>query len=145
MKNASEYKEGIREFLDFLLSEEEQTKYAKYQPTSEEVMGYQAYFPVQKEAFASLLEYEKNNALRKNIKFLSDNRGLKYDGTTLTEEGAEKIRWMVEQAKPSNWKALDIQGMVEEELTPYFEGQRDLDETTKRLHNRVQLYLDERK
>ena len=62
----------------------------------------------------------------------------------MTEEEAKDVKWLVEHAKSSNCFAKDIQSMVEEELDPYFAGQRDVDETAKRLHNRVQLYLDER-
>ena len=144
VNSACECKEGVKAFLQFLISQEEQTAYAKYQVSTEESMGYAAYFPVQKDAFDTLLEYEKNNKERAKVNFLSDDRGLKYEGTILTEEEAKDVKWLVEHAKSSNCFAKDIQSMVEEELDPYFAGQRDVDETAKRLHNRVQLYLDER-
>ena len=44
-----------------------------------------------------------------------------------------------------NRYAREIQGMISEELMPYFAGQKTAEEVAGILNSRVQLYLDERK
>ena len=39
---------------------------------------------------------------------------------------------------------MELESILEEELEPYFSGDRSLEETVEILDNRVQVYLDER-
>ena len=52
---------------------------------------------------------------------------------------------MLDNAVPAVFKADDIWPMVDEELQPYFNGERSAEEAAAALHSRVQLYLDEQK
>lgn len=71
--------------------------------------------------------------------------GVHYSTGKWSEQQAEEFRFLIENSRPANWYALDIQDMLYEELAPYFDGQRSSKEVSEILNNRVQVYLDERK
>lgn len=52
---------------------------------------------------------------------------------------------MMDNAVPSDVPAAGLWSIVEEELQPYFNGDRSAEQAAATLNSRVQLYLDERK
>lgn len=70
---------------------------------------------------------------------LSDMRYLKPDGSTYLEEFLEFLNSC--RAEPK-WPP-QIEQILEEELEPYFQGDKSAEEAVALLQNRVQLYLDE--
>ena len=62
------------------------------------------------------------------------------------DEGQVETFWRIlDNAVPAVFRSDDIWTMVDEELQPYFNGERSAREAAAILHNRVQLYLDEQK
>ncbi|MCM1056297.1 MAG: extracellular solute-binding protein [Firmicutes bacterium] len=61
-----------------------------------------------------------------------------------TQEDVDAVRRLVESAGTRCEWNLAIQNIISEEAAGYFSGQVDIDDTVKKIQNRVQLYLDER-
>ena len=49
---------------------------------------------------------------------------------------------LIEQAKPVSLGITQVLELINEEAAGYFEGQKSVDEVTKVIQNRVQLYVD---
>lgn len=62
----------------------------------------------------------------------------------LSQEQLGILEELLEQAQPYRFYAMELESILEEELEPYFSGDRSLEETVEILDNRVQVYLDER-
>lgn len=129
LNTASKNREGYGEFVNYLVSEEIQKRYTPI-------------FPVRLDALEDIIgEYRKHetpSGLKKAY------NGIQYP--EIFEESQESnFRFMVENACPGNWYISQIEGMVYDELQPYFEGERTAEEAARILNNRVKLYLDERK
>lgn len=146
--NASaECEEGAREFLKYVISHEEQEKYITFDiknlviPGVTEYTGYKTDFPISLKAMDALirleLEEDQNNLIH-------TEQGDLQIGSMYTGEQVEQFRFLVENAKPVNLKIKEIEPIFFEELTPYFTGAVSGKEAAKKLHNRVQLYLDEK-
>ena len=103
--------------------------------------GATAYLPVNLKTWDSLISVEKNRNTLQKI----DADGYNYEYSGLTDEQVELLYFMLEHAQPDNFYAKDIQDIVEEELTPYFAGEKTAEEAVRILHNRVQLFLEENK
>lgn len=136
-------KEGAKEFFRYLLSEEEQIKYVTYDSWKQmheynlqSISGNIGSFPVYLAAYEPLVAYE---LARDADPGSYDSRG-KY-----TEEMIESFYFILEHAELDNYNITPLEDVVWEELAPYFEGQISAEEAAEKLHNRVQLYLDERK
>lgn len=134
--------EGVKEFLRFLLSTEEQEKYIKMNMEGS-FFGYCPYLPVNLEAFEYLIECESNltNKEKKNLSI--NGRGGSFSRSGLSEEQINTLRNLVNNALPDNFYAKELYSMVAEELQTYFDGQKSAEEVADILDNRVQLYLDE--
>lgn len=143
VSSTSDCQEGAKEFLRFLLSEEEQSKYMNFEADAS-VYGYRPYFPVNLNSFRQLVDYRRDKDMS-NIGVSSDSHGLGgYDLSGLTEKQLEEIDFLLENIRPGNWYAALIRGIIWEELEPYFVGDKTAEQAAV-LNNRVQLYLDERK
>ncbi len=128
LNTASKNREGYSEFVNYLVSEEIQKRYTPV-------------FPVRPDAIEDIIgeyrEHETPSGLKKAY------NGIQYP--EIFEESQESnFRFMVENACPGNWYVSQIEGMIYEELQPYFEGEKTAEEAARILNNRVQLYLDER-
>lgn len=142
----SSNKEGAIAFLQFLMSEEEQSRYVLNHTMSKDgTVGYSPYLPVHLDAFQKLIAYRCNISGEEKKHYISDERGVSYDTESLTAEQVAQLNTMLEQAVSGNRYAREIQGMISEELMPYFAGQKTAEEVAGILNSRVQLYLDERK
>lgn len=144
VSSTSDCQEGAKDFLRFLLSEEEQSKYMNFKEDAS-VYGYRPYFPVNLNSFRQLVDYRRDKDMSSTHTSF-DSRGLgDYDLSGLTEKQLEEIDFLLENIRPSNWYAAQIRGIIWEELEPYFAGDKTAEQAAAILNNRVQLYLDERK
>lgn len=114
--SASEYKEGAWAFIEFLLSEEEQKRYA-YERNG---------FPVRKAAIAYAME-----------------QPLKYAEGYLTEQNRASFEEILETLIPAEYTSSALYSLIQEELEPFFAGDKTAAETAAVIQNRAQLYLDE--
>ena len=128
----SDKKEGIEEFFHYLLSEETQ----------------------QRDVSRAFDDQHPTNVVRLPVRLSALERGIelalqkgrpdKFYEWGLSDEQEVWARFLIENAQPGNFNALEIEDMIFEELEPYFQGQRTAEEAARILDNRVQLYLDER-
>lgn len=128
---SSSHKEGAMDFLQYLLSEEQQRKIV------EQSVG----FSVNQDLLKALWAEAKQDILDGRV---VEKGGLKVKPRLMTEE-EENIFWeMLENPVYYEW-SNDIYDIVWEEVLPYYYGKKSAEEVAKTLDNRVQLYLDERK
>lgn len=138
----SDNREGAEIFLRYLLSEETQMRLVEFSvddfpPGVGEVGAEMPNLAVR----LSALERSIELGLQKGPNSLVYN--LFHDG--LTEEQAQWLHFLIENARPGNFYVQEIESIIYEELEPYFQGQRTAEDAARILDNRVQLYLDERK
>lgn len=133
VNQATEQMEGITEFFRFLLSEEAQRLC---------VADGECYqLPVRLSTISYLIEQEQTKA-EKPGEYGTGSISWLEDG--LDEGQLETLQELLDQARPYKFYAMEIEDILYEELTPYFQGARSVEETVAILDNRVQLYLDER-
>lgn len=130
-------REGAIDFLCYLLSEEGQRQYMEYSSATN-------YLPVRRSLLQEVLDRYQQN-VRETPTQNSDSKGISYVQDKLEEEQIEAYWRVLDNAVPAVFKADDIWPMVDEELQPYFNGERSAEEAAAALHSRVQLYLDEQK
>lgn len=143
----AECSEGAKEFMRYLISDEEQKKYAVFQ--MEEVFtegvgsvsGHNVQFPISKIAIDTLIADELKRD-QKNLIY-TDNGPFQV-GSMYTEEMIQAFRFMIENVRTDNPNVTDVVPIFYEELTPYFSGDVAKEVAAEKLHNRVQLYLNER-
>lgn len=130
-------KEGAADFLGFLLSEEAQRKYVEYS------QGFSSLSVRRSVNEYNLEQYQKG--VKEIPTQYQDAYGFFWEETALDEEQIEQYWQLLDTAVPVPGRAEDLWIMVEEELGPYFSGERSAEEVAAVLDSRVQLYLDERK
>ncbi len=114
-------KEGAWAFLEYILSEDNQSWYGM------EVSA----FPVRKEAFEAYLTKPYSRVRS----FVGDNP---------SEETAAVFREMLEHIQPEQGiHNVTITNILSEELQAYYAGDKTVEEATAIIQSRVQLYLDE--
>ncbi|MCM1212974.1 MAG: extracellular solute-binding protein [Lachnospiraceae bacterium] len=114
-------KEGAWAFMEFLLSEEEQSWYGS------DLGG----FPVRKDAFEAYLERPYHAVYN-----MADDH--------TSEETIRMLRDMMEHLRMSQIvRNGEISGIVAEETQAYFAGDKTVEQCVEIIQNRVQLYLDE--
>lgn len=132
-------REGAMDFLRYLISEEGQRQYMEYSTES----GWLC-LPVRR----SLLQ-ESLDRYQRDVKDPPDQsydgKGIFFQWEKLDEGQVETFWRILDSAIPAVFRSDDIWTMVDEELQPYFNGERSAQEAAAVLHNRVQLYLDEQK
>lgn len=119
-------REGVEEYLRFLISEQEQSRYMMNESAGMGQMFLASYFPVNLNSFRKLEEYWQNTA-------------------DISDKQIEQIEFMLERAKPNNWNVWNMWYIFSEELPSYFAGDKTAEQVAEILDSRVQIYLDERK
>lgn len=144
-------KEGTKEFLQYLISEEAQSKYVLYSMEEElsnagvQLFGYNADFPVHLEAFRVLLDKTQElDTGEFSVYSTRQDYDVRYLPAPYTEEQEQWFYFLLENAQPAKFYVSALSGMVSEELAPYFAGDITAEEAAEKLDNRVQLYLNER-
>lgn len=127
-------KDGVKAFLDYMLSDVGQTNAF--------TTSYMDALPVRKETFRWMLDTkgEYTNYAKGQLQFM----GMTYRMRYLTDKEKEQVIYLVEHAKSYHPDLLAIRGILEEETEPYFTGAKSAEAVMEILHNRIQLYLDER-
>ena len=133
MNANSDNREGVEEFLRYLLSDEVQGRIHREYTVGN--LGLYPDLPIRLSALEESIEMARTRKERGEVGSMWR--------PALTEEQAEMARFLIENARPGSWKVTEVESIIREELEPYFRGQRSLEETVKILDNRVQLYLDE--
>lgn len=134
----SEVKDGAYEFLRFLVSEEGQRRYVERNRAGDSA----SLMPVRLELLEEMTALEMRKAGETTARSAT---GVLFAKDGFTQAQKERFDRLLERAEPGDWYAAEIMSIVYEELEPYFAGQRTAAEAAANLHNRVQLYMDERK
>lgn len=139
VNQACEYPEGAVEFIQYLLTEERQERLAK--DASENGMSG---FPVSSQALEEMFGYAKELAEDPDAASGAANfMGYDYIREPLSAEGQEKVRILLQNARPKETDAEKISDIILEETPAYFSGSKSAQEVCDILQNRIQLYLDE--
>lgn len=140
VNHACEHPEGAIDFIQYLLSEEIQEKFAKEACDK----GYDG-FPACSDALEKMFAYsEEQAAYRDEVSLVANYRGYDFVEGPHSEEGLEKVRMLIESAQPQTERDDGIENIILEETPAYFSGDKSAQEVCDILQNRVQLYLDER-
>lgn len=147
VNSQSENKEGAMAFLNYLISGQAQTKYATHDFLKEvsNTGGFYAvsppYFPVNRGALEALVEHEKEQDKKNG--YMKEDGTFVYVSPPYTEEEIEAFWYLVENAEPAESNIMAVADIVYEELHGYFNGDISAKQAAAKLHNRIQLYLDE--
>lgn len=136
LNNASQCKEGAKEFLRYLVSEEGQLCYSKN-------YGNYGNLPCRRDAAEKIFEIYQAEAAHSH-RFIT-SVGVTYDVLPLDEEQTEAFWALFEDARPALHASSTPFSIIQDELTAYFEGRYSAAEAAEKLDSRVQLYLDEQK
>ena len=124
----SAHKEGAWEFIRFLLGEEAQTA------------GDFPLTPVNRKAFEGWLKREIDMGF---TMFTSDGEMIQYTKEDATEEKQVEYRKTIEEALPLPLRPAPLIEIILQEAEDYFNGSKTIEEVSRTVTNRVQLYLDE--
>lgn len=135
----SEYKEGAWEFVKYMLSEEYQSNYIRYDN------------PIHKGAFekqmaeAAKAEYYKNE---KGEEVESPKMTYGWDNFEVsvyhaTEEDIKEYRELLEGATVLASYDEEIMSMIEEEVEPFFAGKKSAKDVANVIQGRVKIYVNE--
>ncbi len=127
MNQKSENKDGAWDFLEYILSEDCQNQ-------------IDWAFPVRKESFENYLRTsypskEQDNKMSAEFNFSSNSYAP-------TEEDFDNLRYMVTHSN-IRITSSPITDIIYEEAAMYFTGDATLEETIRKIDNRVTLYLNE--
>lgn len=133
--NAStKHKEGVYEFLNYLLSDEGQMNNV--------MVRYPNYLPIRKETCLWMLDTKGEGTAYEKAEI--HMMGVPFRYHRLQGKLKEQAIAIMENAVPYDAGYLEIQDIIREGTVPFFEGKRGLQESAEILHNRIQLYLNER-
>ena len=117
MNSMSKNEEGIRAFIDHMLS---------YNMQYRNAVSRLEQLPIRMDVMEDFIQY------------------LVIQKKMLTEENAELLISLIKRAEPYNYMG-EIFSILEEELPAYINDQKTAEEVAAIIHNRVQLYLNENK
>lgn len=134
VNSKSENIEGAKQFIEFLLSEEQQKKLASMMLEDGNV---NVCYPVKETVLKQLFE-----DFRKKAKEEQENDD-RYSGWKLTEEEYNVLWEVLQSAKVPENDSEVILDIIAEESNEFFLGVRTAMDVLDIIDNRVQLYLDE--
>jgi len=132
MNSKSQNKQGVWEFISFLLRDDIQEKMCE-KPNS-------CNFPVNLSAFDEVGKKLCTSPTQISI----NSFGVEGETEGITKNQVEEIKMFLSHAKPSAYNTKTIIKIIEEEVAAYYAGTKTMDEVNGILQNRVQLYLDEK-
>lgn len=136
LNSNSQYKEGAKEFLRYLISAEGQNRF---------VLNYSQYyqygvFSCRRDVTETVLNnYQQNTNEESSVSYL----GITAKTAPLTDKQVEQFWALFEDASYDFPWPQEIYEIACEELQPFFAGDCSAEEAAGKLDNRVQLYLDE--
>ena len=135
VNQSCKYPEAAVAFLEFLQSEERQNYMAEY-------MGkLDVGFPVRRASLEQVLDKTVNGEYEYGDK--TEIMGEEIKIVPASQENVQKFLQVVETAKPYSKNTEALFPIIDEELAPYYAGDKSAEEVLDVLQNRVQLYLDE--
>ncbi|MDE6518366.1 MAG: hypothetical protein K2L18_11060, partial [Acetatifactor sp.] len=136
VNQATDKFEGIREFMRFMLTEEAQKLCV--------ANGDSFIMPVRLNTIFDLVEQDRKKAEEAKSPQIYMDGFVAWQEDGLSQEQLATLEELLEQAQPYKFYAMELGSILEEELEPYFSGDRSLENTVEILDNRVQVYLNER-
>lgn len=135
ISSTSDHKEGAWDFLEYILSGEVQER-------------IHWAFPSRKDSFEKCLTDIYVSPVRTSVPPFVDENGNPVGNDFLkglTSQDTAVVRRMVENAVYDSWGGSNspLWDIVADEAGMYFSGDASLEDTVKKIQNRVQLYLDE--
>ena len=142
LNSNSKNKEMAKNFLRYVQSEEYQMKIADYEMASGAgVSADMPKLPVRWNAIKAWLDHKNNPDYTKVTYF---RNGIEFIDSDLTDQQKEYFLVALENADYSEFGTTQIENIIIEELTPFFNGEKSARDVSNVLHNRIQLYLDEK-
>lgn len=148
----SDSREGAVHFLQYLVGEKAQALYVSYDALEDASRRMNSagffvnkivLFPINRSILEKMVEKEDGN--NPENQFVLDSGKILYLKQPLSEEQISEFWYLVDHSLPAVFKITPLEKLIYEELDPYFEGQRSVEDAAEKLNNRVQLYLDETK
>ncbi len=142
MNAASPYKDGVWEFMMFLLQEENQYTLCVSDP-------YSSGYPVSRSAFERAGEFFVEETRREPGRYelaewnMAMAPGIELAADKVTGEQVSRIEALLDSGQQAPWKTKPILEIIKEESEAYFDGSKGAEEVIEIIQNRVQLYLDE--
>lgn len=145
MSAQSQNKEGVWEFIRFNLTKDRQ----------ENTGSPNGGFPILKSALEKQFENDRKPEYDINAEGVETERpkgtwgmsggsmNFTVDVYAASTEQTDKIREMIETARPNEYMEDKIFAIISEEAWGYFEGQKSIEDVAAVVQNRVQLYLNE--
>ncbi len=127
--------EGAVEFIKFLLSEDTQSNMSD-RHTQNNAWG----FPVRSSAMEQIYNYLQQG---EPVGVKTTVNGLEYEPMALTDESIQKLKELVESARPMGARANGMMSLVDEEMKDYRAEGKTMQQVLDIINNRAQLYLDE--
>lgn len=144
----SQYKEAAWAFIESMLTEEAQEK-----------TMFKWGFPIRKSTFNTILEEamkpdyqtdaDGNPILDENgnpIEISHHSYGYEdvtFEIMAVTQEEADHINDLINRIDGTVTYNEQLMNIIEEEVAPYFEGQKSVDEVADAIQGRIKLYVDE--
>lgn len=132
----TENKEGVYQFFEYLLSDQGQMNCFSVE--------YPNWLPIRKDTYLWMVETGGNNITNRGGVGTYSHMGVDYEARRLSPEEKQQAIFLAEHCKPYSQEFLQIRRILSEETEGYFQGQRSAEDTMEILHNRVQLYFNEK-
>ena len=127
VNKAAENKDAIYQFIQYLYSEKNQRSFGSGTVRKDVLSSYVVY-----PDWTTGAEFSRGNGVYEPL-------DCKPDGTSYLEEYLEFVETCVRQ--PLGTEA--VEDIILEEVSHYFDGEKDIDKTVDAIQRRVQVYLDE--
>ena len=99
--------------------------------------------PSNKNVLQNYIEYLSSEDTPLNGGTISTDPSNIYHTYPLTKDEAERLYRLIEQSRPVTPTDKAVRMIIEEEVQPYFSGQKSIDDVIRIIQSRVQLDLDE--
>lgn len=140
--SSTEHPEGVDAFMEFVVQDSVQMQSVDWDMPISGVIGNVPQFPVVLSAMEYLIG--KDRYCRYVTSYQMGN-GVRYNEKDLSQQQVDLFRSLYGNAACYSWNIDQVYDLIEEELDPYYEGDKSAEEVAGILHNRIQLYLDEHK
>jgi len=135
LNSSSQCKEGAKEFLRYLMSEDGQLSYVS--------SFFHKPFSCRRDVTEAVVE--EFQSAQYTPYDIYDRQGVSYQLAPLDEDQLRQLWELFEDAGPAFSLPEGLLAIVIEELSPFFAGDCSAEDAAQKLDNRIQLYFDERR
>jgi ABC-type glycerol-3-phosphate transport system substrate-binding protein len=139
INNNSSLQEGAWEYICYLLAEEAQSEMANGVPVNK--AGFELWMRQQ------LAEVSGNNSKSVGVRYMEEGETVSYQKTytraDITDDRIAEYLAALENARVLPFRTQPILDIIYEEAGAYLNGAKSIEDVSKIIQNRVQLYLDE--